>query len=61
VCSFKTLHGLKPLVRYDSKHCKSTSIANGLEASKEELAVDGKQKKWSKPLGKKKGSPKDIT
>jgi hypothetical protein len=42
VCSLKTLHGLKPPTRYDAKHCKSTSIANGFEASKEELVVDGK-------------------
>jgi hypothetical protein len=62
VCSLKTLHGLKPFTRYDAKHCKSIFIANGLEASKEKLAVDGKQNKWSKPLEKKKeGSPKDIT
>jgi hypothetical protein len=53
VCSLKTLHGLKPLTRYDANHCKSTSIANGFETSKEELAIDGKQKKWSKPLEKK--------
>jgi hypothetical protein len=53
VCSLKTLHGLKPLTRYDAKHRKSTSIANGFETSKEELAIDGKQKNWSKPLEKK--------
>jgi hypothetical protein len=53
----------KPLARYDVKHHKFTSIANGPKASKEELAVDGKQKKQSKPSKKKKkeGSPKAIT
>ncbi len=45
VCSLKTLHGLKPPTRYDTKHRMSTSIANGLKALKEELVVDGKQKK----------------
>jgi len=44
VCSFKTLHGLEPPIRYDAKHHNSTSIANVLEASKEEFAVDGKHK-----------------
>jgi hypothetical protein len=30
---------------YDAKHHKFTSIANGPKVSKEELALDGKQKK----------------
>jgi len=42
VHSFKALHGLQPFARYDAKHHRSTSIANVLEASKEELMVDGK-------------------
>jgi hypothetical protein len=42
VHSFKTLHGLQPFARYDAKHHRSTSIANVLEASKEEFMVDGK-------------------
>jgi hypothetical protein len=39
--------------RYDAKHHKSTSIANVLETLKEELAIDGKQKKRSKPSKRK--------
>ncbi len=49
MCSFKTLHGLEPPTRYDAKHCMSTSIANGSKTSKEELVIDGKPKKQSKP------------
>jgi hypothetical protein len=45
VCSFKTLHGLQSFARYDAKHHRSTSIVDVLEASKEELMVNGKQKK----------------
>jgi hypothetical protein len=44
VCSFKTLHGLEPPIRYDAKHHNSTSVANVPEASKEEFAIDGKHK-----------------
>ncbi len=39
VCSLKTLHGLEPFVRYDVEHRRSTSIANVLEASKEDLGL----------------------
>jgi hypothetical protein len=53
VCSFKTLHGLQPFARYDAKHHRSTSIAYVLEATKEELMVDGKQKKTIKVIQKK--------
>jgi hypothetical protein len=53
MCSLKTLHGLEPPARYDAKHYRSTSIANGLKALKEKLVVDGKQKKQSKPSRKK--------
>jgi hypothetical protein len=35
VCSFKTLHGLQPFVRYDAKHHRSTSIVDVFKASKE--------------------------
>jgi hypothetical protein len=45
VCSLKTLCGLQPLAKYDAKHYKSTSTPNVLKALKEELMVDGKQKK----------------
>jgi hypothetical protein len=54
VCSFKTFHGLELPTRYDAKHCKFISIANGLKTSKEKLAIDGKQKKLSKPSREKK-------
>jgi hypothetical protein len=53
MCSFKTLHGLQPLARYDAKHRRSTSIADVLEASKEELVVDGGQKKIIKTIKNK--------
>jgi len=52
----------KPLARYDAKHNKFISITNGPKAFKEELAVDGKQKKQSKLSERKKeGAPKVIT
>jgi hypothetical protein len=49
VSSFKTLHGLQPF----AKHHRSISIADVLEASKEELMVNGKQKKTIKTIKKK--------
>jgi hypothetical protein len=63
VFSFKTLHGLRPHIRYDAKHHKSTSITNGLEASKHQrkslLLMESKrhgQNHWKK----KKDHPKIL-
>jgi hypothetical protein len=47
-------------VRHDVKYYMSTSTTNVPEASKEELAIDGKQKKQSKPSKKKKDHRKII-